>query len=322
MPIIHSNFLPQSYLRNGHTQTLLAKYWPRRIALSIQTQRLELNDGDFVDCAWTGSNGPIVIVLHGLEGSLQSHYAQGILQSLSIQGYRAVLMHFRGCSGEANRLARAYHSGDVADLAALVTYIKQHYPDVPLFAIGYSLGGNVLLKWLGEQQQASPLIGAVAVSVPYQLAPCVAHMNQGFLNIYQSRFVAQLKLKIAQKISTHQLQHLQQHLASIKTLHDFDDKVTAPMHGFKNAMDYYTKASCFDKLIHITTPTLLLHAMDDPLIPPHVVPKAENLSNAVNLELSPYGGHVGFIDVNKKLQSQFYLEQRIPNFFKSLHPHQ
>ncbi|HLF66157.1 MAG TPA: alpha/beta fold hydrolase, partial [Gammaproteobacteria bacterium] len=173
MPIISSAFTPNSFLQNGHTQTLLAKLWSRPKVLNVKRQRLELSDGDFIDCDWVGAgNGPIVVLLHGLEGSIHSHYIQGILHALQAHNYRAVVMHFRGCSGVANRLARAYHSGDTHDLAALIQHLEQHYPNTPRYAIGYSLGGNVLLKWLGEGG-ADKFNAAVAVSVPYQLAACV-----------------------------------------------------------------------------------------------------------------------------------------------------
>ncbi len=315
MPIIPSHFQTNHFLQNGHTQTLLAKFWPRTTVLNIKRQRLELADGDFIDCDWVGGDGPIVVVLHGLEGSIHSHYIQGILQALSAHNYRAVVMHFRGCSGTPNRLARAYHSGDTQDLAALIAHLKQHHPHTPLYAIGYSLGGNVLLKWLGEEKEAAPLSAAVAVSVPYQLASCVAQLNQGMLKMYQHRFVQQLKLKMAQKISMQQLAHLQHHLEKISTLHEFDDKITAPLHGFKDAIDYYTQSSCYAFLKHVSIPTLLLHAMDDPMIPPHVIPDARDLSQAVTLERSKHGGHVGFIHLDSNLKMQFYLEHRIPEYF-------
>ena len=178
--ITTSAFRPAWWLRGPHLQTLYPSLFRRRAHPVLQRERLELADGDFIDLDWCGdSNGPVVLVLHGLEGSLQSHYTGGILQALAASGYRAVLMYFRGCSGEPNRLARSYHSGETGDLATVVQHITRQHPDTPLAVIGYSLGGNVLLKWLGETGGRDGLATAVAVSVPFDLDLAAIHLENG-----------------------------------------------------------------------------------------------------------------------------------------------
>jgi uncharacterized protein len=318
MPITTSDFKPNFYLQNGHIQTLLAKFWPRTLPLKTRIERLELNDGDFVDCHWVGvDKGPIVIILHGLEGSIESHYIQGMLYALQEQGLRGVLMHFRGCSGTDNRLPRAYHSGDTQDFGALITHLLKNYPNEKLLAIGYSLGGNVLLKYLGEQGIHSKISASVAVSVPYKLEECVLKINQGMNKLYQHRFLSTLKNKILAKMVDHPLDDLQQDFEKIKTLYAFDDKITAKLHGFQDAQDYYQKSSCYPYLKNITTPTLLIHAKDDPLLPPSVIPTLDALSNNVTLEVSTHGGHVGFIQLNKLFKINYWLEQHILDYLNA-----
>ncbi|MBY0378325.1 MAG: hydrolase [Gammaproteobacteria bacterium] len=315
--IKNSNFKPAWWLSSPHLQTLWpVLFWAKKKPALLR-QRLELPDGDFMDVDWVNQHldAPIVVILHGLEGSCESHYARDMLYLWQQLGYRAVLMHFRGCSGEINRTARYYHSGDTGDLAWLVQNLQKHYPNTPLAAIGYSLGGNVLLKWLGETGTDNPLSCAVAVSVPLCLNKSADRMQQGFSRFYQWYLIKQLRHKLKQK-------HLQTGIAidvdinSLKDFWSFDDKVTAPLHGFKNAEEYYTKSSSRQYLAAIAIPALILHAEDDPFMDPTVIPRDSELSSQITFELSERGGHVGFISGTIPGFGQSWLLQRVPDFVR------
>ncbi len=313
-------FKPAWWLPGSHLQTL----WPtfcRRLNKSIvfQRERLELPDGDFIDLDWVNAdtNAPIVVVLHGLEGSSESPYANGMLMAMQNQGWRGVLMHFRSCSGELNRHARAYHSGDTTDVAYLIKTIRDREPDALLAAVGFSLGGNVLLKWLGETGDTNPLSAAVAISVPFELANAVDRVQYGFSRIYQWHFLKSLLKKIQQKLDTKKIQMKIPPLANVKTLHEFDDKITAPLHGFINAEDYYQRSSCRQFLRKISVPTLVLQSRDDPFMTADVLPNPHELSTSIVLELTNKGGHVGFVAGKTPWHVEYWLESRVPNFLQN-----
>ena len=290
--------------------------WPvffrRHLRPRVRRERLELPDGDFVDLDWTlNDSGPIVIIFHGLEGSSRSHYARAMLDLLPRHGYRAVVMHFRGCSGEPNRLARAYHSGDTGDIDFLVRAIKAREPNTALAAIGYSLGGNALLKWLSEQGDMAPIRCAVAVSVPFLLHESTAHMNKGFARIYQWHLLKSLKRSVLRKSEKHVTSVSLEALRKMKSFYDFDDQVTAPLHGFTGAMHYYTSCSSRQYLQHIHTRTLIVHALDDPFMHAQVIPQAHELSAAIEWDLHSHGGHVGFVGGPLPWLPQYWLDERI-----------
>jgi predicted alpha/beta-fold hydrolase len=311
--ITRSQFRPAWWLPGAHLQTLYPTLCRRRLQPPLGRERLELADGDFIDLDWTDSNGgPIVLVLHGLEGSLASHYTGGILKALAARGYHAVLMYFRGCSGEPNRLPRSYHSGDTADLQAVLDHIRVRHPAAPLAVIGYSLGGNVLLKWLGEKGKAAPLATAVAVSVPFELDSAARRLEQGLSRLYQHHLVGKLRRSVRQKASVHPPPPLPlENLPRLVTFRQFDDAVTAPLHGFNGVDDYYRRSSSRQYLDRIAVPTLILQARDDPFLPVSAIPVDTDLSEAVTLELSPRGGHVGFIAGRIPFAANYWLETRI-----------
>jgi uncharacterized protein len=310
-------FKPAWWLRNPHLQTLWPVFFRRRPRPSLRRERLELPDGDFVDLDWTlNDSGPIVIIFHGLEGSSRSHYARGMLTSLPQHGMRAVVMHFRGCSGESNRLARAYHSGDTGDIDFVVRTLKAREPHTPLAAIGYSLGGNALLKWLGEQGNAAPLRCAVAVSVPFLLHESTAHMNRGLARAYQWHLLKSLKASARRKARKFSPPAPVHEINRMQSFFEFDDRVTARLHGFASAMHYYTSSSSRQFLNRIRIPTLIVHASDDPFMHAQVIPEAAELSPAIELDLHRHGGHVGFVGGRLPWQPRYWLEERIPSWLR------
>jgi len=306
-------FKPAWWLRNPHLQTLWPVFFRRRLRPSLRRERLELPDGDFVDLDWTlNDSGPIVVIFHGLEGSSHSHYARGMLTSLPQHGLRAVLMHFRGCSGEPNRLARAYHSGDTGDIDFLVRTLRAREPNTPLAAIGYSLGGNALLKWLGEQGKDAPVQCAVAVSVPFLLHEATARMNRGLSRVYQWHLLKSLKRGARRKAMKFAPPAPLNEINQMKGFYEFDDRVTARLHGFNDAMHYYTTSSSRQYLNRIRIPTLIVHASDDPFMHAQVIPEANELSSAIKLDLHRHGGHVGFVGGRLPWKPRYWLEERIP----------
>lgn len=314
--IITSSFKPAWWLPGPHAQTLFPFIARRRLTVTTQRERLTLPDADFLDLDWAldaPAQAPLVLVLHGLEGSLRSHYAAGLLQSLNKAGLRAVLMHFRGCSGEPNRLPRSYHSGETADLEWVVTQLRQREPDTALAAVGFSLGGNVLLKWLGESGPQARLDAAVAVSVPFSLAIAADRLDRGLSQIYQAYLLHKLRrsLRAKQALLSLPIELPESH--RLDSFRRFDDAVTAPLHGFAGVDDYYARASSRPFLKNITCPTLILQAQDDPFMTPEILPEPAELAASVRMELSLTGGHVGFIS-GQLGQPEYWLEQRIPAF--------
>ncbi|HEX7026905.1 MAG TPA: hydrolase [Gammaproteobacteria bacterium] len=308
-----SDFNPPWWLRNGHVQTLWAPLFRRRVRPATRRERWELPDNDFVDLDFTlHDSGPLVLILHGLQGSIDSPYAGGLLKALADNGYRGVLMHFRGCSGELNRLPRLYHSGETGDPLYVITALRQRFPGVPLAAIGYSLGGNALLKLLGELGDRSPLTTSVVVSVPMRLDICADRINSGFSRLYQRRLI---KSMVAVCLRKHKRSMLPPDIdihavANSRSFWEFDDAFTARMHGFADVHDYYRRSSSRQFLKDIVTPTLIIQAEDDPFTSAGVIPAAEELSPAVSLEISRHGGHVGFVE-GTPWKPRYWLERRI-----------
>jgi len=318
--ITASRFRPAWWARNRHVQTVYQNFLRRRPRLQTHSQRLELADGDFLDLNWVeplkpwqdGKPGPIVLLLHGLEGSIESKYAAGQMQALARVGLRSVLMHFRGCGPEPNRLRRGYHSGVSEDLEHVLEHLREQAGDAPMAAVGYSLGGNVLLKWLGEKGKASPLTTAVAVSVPFRLARCSVAINQGLSRVYNQFLMQRMKNSYARKFRQRDDPPFPlDALDGLKSFHDFDNAITAPLHGFDNAEQYYHEASSIHFLPRIETPTLILHALDDPFMTPDTVPTESEISEQVHLELSARGGHVGFVSGRWPWKPRWWLEERI-----------
>ncbi len=317
-----SAFTPAAGLSNPHLQTILPSLIRVFKNVSYVGETVELDDGDFIELAWSDNvvdERPIVIIFHGLEGSVKSAYVKGIMSALNKNKMRSVVMHFRGCSGRINRLPRGYHSGDTEDARFIINLIKQRYKDSRLLAIGYSLGANMLLKLLGELGNESPIDAAVSVSSPFVLADCADRLEQKFSRFYQYYLIRQLKRNLINKSKYHDYQKLinldTDKISTLDSFWQFDNHVTAPLHGFHNVHDYYDKSSSRQFLCKIETPTLLLQALDDPFMSINSLPRESELSSQIRLEISRYGGHVGFIQ-GHVLKPTFWLEKRIPEFLK------
>lgn len=315
-----NQFKPAWWLPNSHLQTIWPTFCRSRIRkLPLERERLEMPDGDFIDLDWLDKNNtgvPLVIILHGFEGSIDSPYARGMMQKINEQGWRCVFMHFRGCSGEPNRLPRGYHSGETADVSCMIKMFRQREPDVPIAAIGYSLGGNVLLKWLGETGCKNPLKAAIAISVPFELQKAADRIQQGFSRLYQWYFLKCIRERLLNKFQSVPPHLDPDLLLRAATVREFDNKYTAPLHGFSNADEYYTAASSRQYLRSIQIPTLVLHARDDPFMTEDVIPGADEVSSSVTLEVTEAGGHVGFISGRYPWAPTYWLEERAPEFLR------
>lgn len=317
--IIESQFKPAWWLPNAHAQTIFASMRHPIQAPVDKIEKIDLPDGDFLELAWSTANlpddSPLIVILHGLGGCVNSSYVARFMSVFNQQGWRAVLMHFRGAGKEINRLPRAYHSGETGDLDFLIQTLNIREPHTKKAIVGVSLGGNVLLKWLGEQKIHNKVHTAVAVSVPFLLNKVANRMNIGFSRIYQMRLLKQFKLIFAQKVAyLKNPPDILKKAADCRCFWTFDNEVTAPLYGFNSAHSYYRESSSRQYLCHITTPTLVIHAQDDPFMSVDVLPAEHELSESVTLELSKKGGHVGFISGAKIWEPVFWLDQRIPEY--------
>ncbi len=318
-------FQPSFGLKNRHIQTIYASLFRKLPKLDIEVENFKLSDGDFVEAYWHKINHhtdttPIVILFHGLAGSFQSPYIQGVMQALQEKGISSVLMHFRGCSGKDNLKARSYHSGDTQDALEFIRSVKKRYPHAKLFGVGYSLGANMLLKLLGETKENTPLDAAVAVSAPMLLDVCARKMNSGFSKFYQNILLKDLRLALDKKYDKHNMQKLiglkREDIKKLKDFWLFDETYTAKINGFASAQDYYTKSSAKQYLKSIKIPTLIIHAKDDPFMTQEVIPSKEEVSKSVALEILDYGGHVGFI-AGSLFHPEYWLDKRVASYFKT-----
>ncbi|MGA8258621.1 MAG: hydrolase [Arenicellales bacterium] len=317
--VIESDFRAAPWCRGPHLQTLWPYLFRRHPKPQYRRDRLELPDGDFIDLDWLGPSrsSALAVVLHGLEGSSSSHYVRALSQALSERGIAVVVMHQRGCSGEPNRLARFYHAGETSDFQVVLRHCERLLPDARRYAVGYSLGGNILLKWLGESGTDSLLRGAVAVSVPFLLEVGARRLERGASRLYQAYLIRSMKRSVAikRRRMPHPIEDLV--LSRCSTFEEIDTCLTAPLHGFLDAHDYYERSSCRPFLHRITTQTLILHARDDPFMTPEVIPGPHELSASIRLELSRSGGHCGFVSGPSPLRPHYWLDRRIPDFIES-----
>jgi len=275
----------------------------RRGRIRSRRERIATSDGDFVDLDWADEappGSPLVLVLHGLEGSSQSHYAVGLMRQAVARGWRAVTLNFRSCSGELNRRLPFYHSGHTDDLDEIVALLTSRERGLRLGIVGVSLGGNVLLKWLGEHGAEAPIAGAVAISVPFDLASCARVLDRGpRCWVYTANFMRTMRAKVIDKAARDPEMARMVDLAQLRrtrTFARYDRLVTAPLNGFADEHDYWRRASSGPYLARIRRPTLLVNALDDPIVPPGALPRFADLPPAVRAEFPAHGGHAGFIE--------------------------
>jgi predicted alpha/beta-fold hydrolase len=313
MPVLRSQFRPPAFLRNPHVQTILPVILPRRLPFRFSRERLELPDGDFVDLDWVRhQRRRVAIISHGLEGCSANGYVRGTAAALDRAGWDVLAWNFRGCGGEPNRLVRFYHSGETGDLRAIIEHAARSYAVIAL--IGFSLGGNVTLKYLGEAPAHPGVVAAAAVSVPVDLAASARALDQRPGNrIYLRRFMKTLVAKVEAKATRFPAELSAAGARSIRTFRQFDDRYTAPLHGFRDATDYWERSSARRYLAGIERKTLLLNALDDPFLTAESMPfAAAESSKMLHFEAPAHGGHCGFLDLAHGLQR--WSERRIVEF--------
>ncbi len=287
------------WLPGGHLQTIYPYFLLKRRPQPYRRERWETPDGDFIDLDWTDSGvdrTPRVALFHGLEGGSASHYATALMGEVARRRWRGVVIHFRGCSGEPNRLPRAYHSGDADEIGWILRRLRALDPSSPMFAAGVSLGGNALLKWLGREQASAGAIvdAAAAVSAPVDLMTAGDLLGSGLNRLYGNHFLRTLKRKGLEKLERFPALYDADVVRNARTLRDFDNVVTAPLHGFRDTDDYWTRASSKPDLRKIAVPTLIVHARNDPFLPGRHLPAASEVSASVTLDYPDGGGHTGF----------------------------
>jgi len=325
--IIDSEFTPARWLSNRHAQTIYPSFpWSWRSRPVLRRQELDLPDGDTTAVDWLVAGdvlpptAPLLVILHGLEGSAESSYARMLMDAALAKGWRSCVLHFRDCGDYTNRLPRRYHAGETNDLRYFLETLQETPESAensgPIVAVGYSLGGNVLLKYLGESGDDTPVRSATAVCVPLDLHDCAKALEHGFSRAYQRHLLKRMKAAVRRKFNEHTAAFNWDKAMKARTFAEFDNWVTAPLHGFKNGVDYYDKCSSVNFLSAIEKPTLIINSLDDPFMTPEVIPKPDRLSEHVTIEVSEFGGHVGFIQGGTPWRPSFYLPGRLTGFLE------
>ena len=318
MPDLKSSYRPAWWLPGPHLPTIWGKFGRRQPLMHDRLERWATPDGDHLTIARTGvarAGVPHLLVLHGLEGKLTANYAHGLLQQARAHSWSADLMMFRSCDGEVNSARRFYHSGETTDLDFVVRRLIAGQPESPLYIVGVSLGGNVTLKWLGEQGTETPpqVKAAAGVSVPFDLAAGSRFLERGFGAVYVRHFIRSLTAKIQQKMVRFPDLVDPKALRKARTFWEFDNLVTGPLHGFRDAADYYERSSSIRYLDRITVPTLLLSALDDPFLPLSVLDRVREIAihnPYLHAVFTRRGGHVGWIEGAPWNQS-YYMERQV-----------
>ncbi|NPA60200.1 MAG: hydrolase [Epsilonproteobacteria bacterium] len=320
---MNKKFNPPFLLKNRHIQTIYSSLFKKVKKHNFYVERFTLSDGDFIECHWynkkeQGNNKPVVLLFHGLAGSYKSPYIQSTMKTLHNNGFDSVVVHFRGCSGVSNIKPISYHSGKTDDAKEYLDAIQKRFLGIKLYAIGYSLGANMLLKLLGELKEASPITKAVSISCPFVLDICASKMDKGFSKFYRYILLKDLKKELEKKCTLYDMQSLinlkKDDVAKLSSFWEFDEVYTAPVHGFKSAKDYYARCSARGFLKDITTKTLIINSLDDPFMTPDVLPKTEEIAKNTELELLTHGGHVGFIQ-GSLFKAEYWLDKRVLDYF-------
>ncbi len=315
--IVDSEFRPSWWLSNPHLQTIIASKVFKPPLIPTSRTRIELADGDFIDInASQKPTGDIVAIFHGLAGCVYSSYIQGVFNTLETAGFRPVLMHWRGCSGEPNRLARSYHSGASDDISWFIEYLRARFEHEKIYALGYSLGANALLKHLGESGAMSTLSGAVAVCPPLVLAEGAKKLNTGLARNYQRYLLSLMCAQHEAKRTAYPELNLPAATKQLDSFWAFDDTITAPLHGYDGVHDYYTRCSARQFLKDISVPTHILCARDDPFFTADVIPTEAELAIGTTLEISKQGGHVGFL--GREPSNRRWLDTHVAKVFGNL----
>lgn len=316
MPLVASRFRPPPWLRNAHLQTVWAVWARRRIDLRYERERLELADGDFLDLDWSrAGHGRLVILSHGLESDSNAGYVRGMAAALNAAGWDVLAWSFRGCGPEPNRLLRFYHSGETGDLGRVIEHASSAYRQITV--VGFSLGGNLTLKYLGETPVHPAVAGGVAISAPVDLAASARQLDRQRSNrIYLRRFLKTLIAKVEAKALRFPGEIDTVGIGRIRSFQEFDDRYTARLHGFRDAEDYWTRASAKPLLPQVEVPTLLVNARDDPFLAQECFPMAEaEASASFFLETPEYGGHVAFVETARQ-RGPNWMERRTVEFLE------
>ncbi|MDN3517620.1 hydrolase [Aquisalimonas lutea] len=313
--VIRDNgFTPPRWLANGHAQTLWAGLVRRRAPVPLTPETLELPDGDDLQLFHGPPvRGPVVIVLHGLGGCARSPYVLGLLAALRDRGMQGVVMQFRGAGEHLNRRPRFFHAGAIDDLESTVERVRRAFPARPIAVVGFSMGGIVTLNWLGARGDRTGVDHAITVSTPLHLARCADHLDSGVRRVYDRHLVRGLLRLVRRKQAQQDLGLPAGGLRGIRSLRDFDEHVTSPLHGFRGADDYYRRCSPMRRLANVRVPTRMIQALDDPFVPPDSLPGRSELPASVSLELSGGGGHVGFVTGASPLHPGYWLDTTIPD---------
>ena len=319
MPLVSSTYRPQILFRNGHLATIYSALLRQVKGPEQIRERITLSDGDFIDLDWSSASVPtdkVLVLLHGLEGTAQRPYMTGSALLFNKSAYDVCSVNLRGCSGEPNLLFRSYHSGATEDLEAILQHILKTRTYSKIFLKGFSLGGNLILKFLGEKPLFSPRIfGASAISVPCDLHDSLKQLNMPENWLYARRFLKNLRGKLREKKKLFPGQVTDDMLGRIRTLKDFDDLYTSKAHGFRDALDYYTQCSSRQFLVGISIPTLLINSQNDSFLGSECYPESESRNHPyLYFERPAFGGHVGFIDTG----AHYYNEVRSLRFFEEL----
>jgi len=320
--INNSTYDPKYYFKSKHFNTVYRTLF-NNITIDYQRKRMETKDGDFMDLDFSTVNSPnIVLIIHGLEGSSNSNYVTSLTKICNENNLDVAAVNLRGCSEEPNRLLSSYHSGKTEDLTEIIDFIDNNYVYKSLHIVGFSLGGNITLKYLGEKGNHVPskIRSAVTVSVPCDLKGSSESLAKIWNTVYMQRFLISLKKKSLIKLKQFPDAFLtKKNIEKVKTFYDFDNLYTAPAHGFHDAFDYWKKSSSKQFIPNIKTPSLLITSLDDPFLSKSCIPVQESKNHKYfNLEVTKYGGHVGF-NSNLKNDNRYWLENRIVQFLQDKH---
>ena len=317
-----TSYAAPAWLPGGNLQTIYSATLAAKPKLFYRRERWDTPDGDFIDLDWMDGDpaSALYVLFHGLEGDSSSHYAVSLMAQLRARGQTGVVVHFRGCSGEMNWMPRAYHSGDSPEIDWILRRFKSLRPATPIHATGISLGGNALLKWLGEQGEAAqPILhSAAAVCAPMDLMASGLNLQRGFNMVYTRMFLATLKRKSLRTLARYPGLFDVDTMRRSCNLYEFDNVVTGPLHGYRDTNDYWTRGSSKPVLKNIALPTLIINARNDPFIPPESLPCTADISRHVTLEYPATGGHVGFV-TGPFPGYLHWLPERLLHHFNSTH---